>query len=119
MIVVSLSLNIAVLVAVTVSLVSRAEWTRAAYGERTPARDILLAVYIAILLASIALLIGMIWAPTDWLTGAVVGLLGVQIVYKIATAVTVRHALRNPVVLSNLAIAVVHAVTVATVIPSL
>lgn len=49
MIVVSLVLNIVVLVAVVGSLLAKAPWTVAAYGERTAARDILLAIYLAIL----------------------------------------------------------------------
>ena len=119
MIIVSLLLNIAVLVAVGGSLIARAGWTDAAYGERTPARDILLAIYLAILGGSAALLVAFLIAPVTWVLGAVVTLLGVQIVYKVLTAVTVRSALRNPVVLSNLGIAAVHAITLATIIPML
>lgn len=52
-------------------------------------------------------------APAPWVVGAVLGLLGVQIVYKVLTALTVRGALRDPVVISNLGIALVHSVTVA------
>lgn len=119
MIIVSLLLNVAVLVAVGGSLLARAAWTDSAYGARTPARDILLAIYLAILVGSAALLVGFLVAPAMWVLGAVVALLGVQIVYKVLTAVTVRAALRNPVVLSNLGIAVVHAITLATIIPML
>lgn len=119
MIVVSLLLNIAVLVAVGGSLLARASWTDSAYGERTPARDILLAIYLAILVGSAALLVASLLAPATWVLGAVVALLGVQVAYKVLTAVTVRSALRNPVVLSNLGIAAVHAITLATVIPVL
>jgi hypothetical protein len=117
--VVSLALNIVVLVGVTAALTREARWTQRAYGERSAARNILLAIYIAILIASVALLVGTTWAPADWQSGAVLGLLGVQIVYKVITAFTVRDALRNPVVVSNLAIAAVHAITVATIMPSL
>ncbi len=50
---------------------------------------------------------------------AAAALFGVQIIYKVLTAVTVQDALRNPVVLSNLGIAAVHAVTIATLAPAL
>lgn len=50
---------------------------------------------------------------------AAVSVFTVQIVYKVLTAVTVQHSLRNPVVISNLLIAVVHGVTVATLAPAL
>lgn len=116
MIIVSLALNILVLVAVGGSLIAKAEWTRSAYGDRTPARDILLAIYLAILIASVGLLVGHLIAPAAWMLGAIVGLLGVQIVYKVLTALTVRSAFLNPVVLSNLGIAAVHGVTLATII---
>lgn len=119
MIGVSLLLNIAVLVAVAGSLIARAGWTDAAYGERTPARDILLAIYLAILVGSAALLVAFLLAPATGVLGAVVALLGLQIIYKVLTAITVRAALRNPVVLSNLGIAAVHAITLVTVIPML
>ncbi len=115
MIVVSLMLNVLVLVAVGGSLVADATWTRVAYGDRTPARDILLAIYAAILVGSAGLLAGYLLLPSPLMVGAIVALLGLQIAYKLLTAATVRGALRNPVVLSNLGIAVVHATTLITV----
>ncbi len=51
--------------------------------------------------------------------GALLALLGVQVIYKVVTAITVRRSLRNPVVLSNLGIAAVHTVTLATIVPAL
>ncbi|UTT63604.1 hypothetical protein [Microcella humidisoli] len=120
MLLVSLLLNIVVLVPVVGSLAARAPWIVRAWGERAPARDILLAIYIAILTASTALLaVVAMMGPSTALEAAAVSLLAVQIVYKVLTAVTVQDALRNPVVLSNLGIAVVHAVTVATIAPGL
>lgn len=109
MITLSLLLNVVVLVPVTTSLLVRAPWVIRAYGDRSPARDILLAIYLAILAGSVMLLI------VD-ARDAVVALLGVQIIYKVITAFTVQRALSNPVVLSNLGIAAIHAVTVGTVI---
>lgn len=112
MLTVSLLLNLAVLIPVCAGILTDASWASAAYGPRSPARDILLAVYLAIALLSLALLLAgnaALAAP----------LLAVQIVYKLATAFTVRVALRNPVVLSNLAIAAVHSGTLATLAPRL
>jgi hypothetical protein len=111
-------LNIVVLIAVAGSLLTDASWIRSAYGDRTPARDILVAIYLAILLSSAAFLVAVLVAPAPWLVGAVAALLGVQVIYKVLTAVTVRSAFRNPVVLSNLGIAAVHVVTLVTVIVS-
>ena len=119
MIIVSLVLNTAVLVVVGASLIANAGWTRTAYGERSPARDILLAIYLSILGASGALLVGQLSAPRGWMLTAVGTLLALQILYKALTVVTVRRALRNPVVLSNLGIAAVHTVTLVTLIPLL
>lgn len=107
MIALSLLLNIAVLVPVTGSIVANAGWVEAAYGPPSPARGILLAVYLAILAGSAALL----WKPVPAMVAA---LLLVQIAYKLMTPFTV-GTLANPVVLSNLAIAAFHAVTLVTI----
>lgn len=119
MIIVSLALNVVVLVAVVGSFVAGAPWIQSAFGDRTPARDILLAIYCAILAGSAGLLLCLAVTPGNWVVGAVLALLAVQVIYKVLTAITVRVALRNPVVLSNLGIAVVHLVTIVTIIPML
>lgn len=103
----SLLLNVAVLVPVCGSLLLGAGWTSEAYGPATPARGILLSIYLAILLVSAALL----FKPVPAMVAA---LLIVQIVYKISTPFTV-GTLGNPVVISNLAIAAFHAVTVRAI----
>jgi hypothetical protein len=116
-IVVSLTLNLAVLVPVLVALRTDRPWVAAAYGERTPSRDILFAIYAAILLVSGALLASwFLGFDRAFVEAATIALLGVQVVYKVGTAVTVEQAFRNPVVLSNLGIAVVHGATIATLI---
>ncbi len=107
MITLSLLLNIAVLVPVTGSIIGNAGWVEAAYGPPSPARGIVLAVYLAILAGSAALL----WKPVPAMVAA---LLLVQIAYKLMTPFTV-GTLANPVVLSNLAIAAFHAVTVTLI----
>lgn len=106
MLIVSLVLNLLVLIPVCVGLLTRAGWTTAAFGEWTPARGILLAVYLAIGIAS-----GFLLAVPE--AGSAKALLAVQVVYKVSTPFTV-GTLRNPVVVSNLAIAAVHLITVIT-----
>lgn len=107
MIKLSLALNVIVLMPVCGSLLSGAGWTLAAYGPASPARGILLSIYLAILVVSV----GLLFKPVPAMVAA---LLVVQIVYKLTTPFTV-GTLANPVVLSNLAIAAVHAATVATI----
>ena len=103
MIVLSLLLNVAVLVPVCVGLLSNASWTTSAYGEATPARAILLSVYMAIGLSSVLLLL-----RRD--PKAVAALLLVQVLYKVTTPLTV-GTVNNPVVVSNLIVAAFHAAT--------
>lgn len=105
---VSLLLNMAVLLPVCIGMARDAGWTSECYGGSAPARGILLAVYGAIFMLSAALLV----FPRPEMIAA---LLLMQLLYKIATPFTV-GTLRNPVVLSNLAIAAVHAVTLATIV---
>lgn len=107
MITASLLLNIVVLVPVCAGIVRDAEWARATYGARSPARGILLSIYLAILGVSAVLL-------ARPLPQAVTALLVVQIAYKVTTPLTV-GTVRNPVVVSNLLIAAVHAVTVGLI----
>lgn len=107
MITLSLLLNIAVLIPVCAGLLTNANWVAAAYGEPTAARAILLSVYLSILLVSALLLI--IGDPK-----LVVALLLVQVIYKLTTPFTVA-SFGNPVVMSNLLIALVHSLTLATI----
>lgn len=104
LIIASLGINIFVLVPVCYGLLTSAAWTPLAYGPDSPARGILLSVYIAILMCSIALL----FKPVPLMVAA---LLIVQIVYKVTTPLTV-GSFANPVVMSNLGIAAFHCVTV-------
>jgi hypothetical protein len=102
----SLTLNVAVLIPVVFGLLRDTAWVARVYGPKQPARDILLAIYMAILLVSLALLV---WPRPE----AALGLLAVQVVYKLLSPLTVA-TLRNPVVLSNIGIAGVHIVTIAS-----
>jgi len=103
MIVLSLLVNVVVLVPVCAGLLANTSWTTSVYGEATPARAILLSVYMAIGLCSVLLLIRR--EPKT-----VAALLLVQVFYKVTTPLTV-GAITNPVVVSNLLVAVVHTAT--------
>lgn len=107
MLTLSLILNIVVLIPVCGSLAGDADWTRAAYGEPTPARAILLSIYAAILAVSALALV----AP---MPQAAAGLLLAQVVYKAISPFAAR-TWRNPVILSNLGIAAFHAATLARI----
>ncbi|ESQ73788.1 hypothetical protein [Asticcacaulis sp. AC402] len=107
MLLVSLALNIMVLVPVLGVLAANGRAAEYAWGSDTAARRILAAIYAAILFASVTLLAGHL-LKYDVLAWAQ-ALLAIQVVYKVLTAPFV--GLRNPVVLSNLGIAIVHATT--------
>jgi hypothetical protein len=72
-------------------------------GEYNPARGILLAMYISILIGSIFLLI----APDKKF---IIALLAIQIVYKFLTPFTVK-TIKHPFVISNILIALFHVLT--------
>lgn len=99
----SLTINVLVLVPVCFGILTKAEWTISAYGLETPARGILLSVYLAILVCSIGLFI----KPVPAMVAA---LLLVQIIYKFTTPFTV-GSFANSVVVCNLAIAAFHSIT--------
>jgi hypothetical protein len=103
MVTLSLLLNIIVLIPVSLGLATNAAWARESYGENSPARGILLSMYLAILLVSITLLFFDRPQP-------VAALLIVQVVYKVTTPFTVR-TVKNPIVISNILIAAFHAAT--------
>ncbi len=103
----SLGINIAVLVPVCFSLLAKSDWTLAAYGAASPARGILLSIYLAILVT----LVGLMLKPVPAMVAA---LLLVQVLYKLTTPFTV-GTMSNPVVISNLAIAAFHCLTLAAI----
>ena len=103
MVVLSLLINVAVLVPVCAGLLTDAPWATSVYGEATPARGILLSVYLAIGLVSVLLLVRRELK-------AVAALLLVQVLYKVTTPLTV-GTLANPVVVSNLVVAGFHTAT--------
>jgi len=103
--------NILVLTPVCLSLLLNAPWVPNGWGEFSPARGILLSIYIAILVVSL----GLLWRQEPV---AVAALLLVQVIYKITTPLTV-GSLENPVVLSNLLVAVVHVSTLRLIVREL
>eukprot|EP00191_Tetraselmis_sp_GSL018_P003460 CAMPEP_0177611716 /NCGR_PEP_ID=MMETSP0419_2-20121207/20697_1 /TAXON_ID=582737 /ORGANISM="Tetraselmis sp., Strain GSL018" /LENGTH=140 /DNA_ID=CAMNT_0019107579 /DNA_START=49 /DNA_END=471 /DNA_ORIENTATION=+ len=117
----SLVINCCVLAAVCYGLFLRNRRMAVVYGEETPARGILLAVYLAILLVSLLLIplvhVSKTMAEGIWMA---VGLFLVQIVYKIIAWFSMSGGIppnmkHNPVAVSNLVIAAVHLVSVAIV----
>jgi hypothetical protein len=97
-------INIVVLIPISSALVINANWVQEGYGPESAARGILLSIYLSILLASAVLLF--IKDPKYIAT-----LLFLQVVYKLTTPFTV-GTFGNPVVISNLFIAVFHMVTI-------
>lgn len=107
MIFLSLLVNVLVLIPVCIGLIGDIPRISSVYGSYSPARGILLSVYGAILLVSLALL----FKPEPML---VAPLLLVQVLYKLTTPFTVGSVL-NPVVISNLLVAVLHLVTLCLI----
>lgn len=108
MIIASLILNILVLIPVCIALIVDAEKVQKSAGTFTPARGVLLAMYITILLASVVLL---------FYTQPVLAfaLFFMQIVYKFLSPITVK-TIKNPIVISNIFIATFHLITVYTMV---
>ncbi len=106
----SLILNILVLIPVCSGLLLKANWTVESYGLETPARGILLSIYLAILIFSAVLLFK--FDPK-----MVLALLSVQIVYKLLSPIMV-GTITNPVIISNIFIAVFHSYSVWKIVLS-
>lgn len=104
MLTISLILNILVLIPICYLMLTNNLRIIKTLGEFNPARGILLAIYTTILIGSIYLLI----FPDIKFA---IALLLMQIVYKLLTPVTVK-SLKDPFVISNILIAIVHIVTV-------
>lgn len=104
MLTLSLILNILVLIPICYLMLTNNLRMVETLGEFNPARGILLAIYMTILIASIGLLI----FPDIKFA---IALLLVQIVYKLLTPFTVR-TMKHPFVISNMLVAIVHIATV-------
>lgn len=107
MIQISTILNIIVLIPVISVILLDLELVERAWGPNQASRQILVSIYIAILAASVALLFLKGHAKTN----IAVTVFSMQIIYKTLTAIFVVNAFTNPVVLSNLAINIVHLTT--------
>lgn len=99
----SLMLNVFALVPICAALILDADRITRAYGPATEGRAVLLSIYLSILAMSLVLL----KRPDARMIAA---LLAVQVIYKVTTPFTV-GTLANPAVISNLAIAALHSVT--------
>lgn len=119
MLTVAMFINILVLIAVTGALIKGAHRIQVVYGHRTPGRDILLCIYLAILLMCVVLVVCMHVPASPLLRQgahwAAASLMSVQIVYKLLTAAIVKggkppNLPLNPVVAANVAIAVYHSI---------
>ena len=109
MLIAALIVNLVVLIPVSALLVVGGRSTVSWWGQITPSRNILLAVYLSFISASVLFLL---WP----LEPAIITLLALQITYKILSAFTVR-VLTNPVVIANLLVAAFH--TAALVLHSM
>jgi len=100
----SLVLNVVVLIPVCSGLLVKSNWIIDSFGIESPARGILLSIYLAILIFSIVLLFK--FDPKF-----VLALLSVQIVYKLLSPIMV-GTVTNPVIISNIFIALFHSYSV-------
>lgn len=100
----SLVLNILVLIPVCSGVLLNANWAAESYGIETPSRGILLSIYLTILIFSAFLLFK--FDPK-----MVLALLSVQIIYKLLSPLMV-GTMANPVIISNVLIAIFHSYSV-------
>ena len=98
-------INVLVAGGVGVLLLRNVPVMTAVYGEATPARSILASIYLSIAAASVCALL----FPAYSIAIATV-LFPLQILYKLSTVLTVRSIV-HPVVVSNLLISIVHAIS--------
>jgi hypothetical protein len=108
---VSLIVNIIVLTVVCFGIISGAKWISYGYGSDQPSLRILLSVYLAILISSIILLL----RPSSHFIFA---LLCLQVIYKLLSPLVV-GVYSNPVVLSNICVALLHVVSMCILYKSI
>ena len=100
----SLVVNILVLIPVSSGLVLDSNWAIESYGIDSPARGILFAIYLAILIMSCVLLY-------KFDVKLVMALFTIQVIYKVLSPIMV-GTLYNPVLISNLVIALLHSYSI-------
>lgn len=105
MILISLMINIAVLIPVTIILVLKTKSAHRVFGNPSTSQEILLSMYFSILLMSI-------WAAFDsnQRANTVVPLFTLQIIYKFISVFLIRDK-KTPVLWFNLGIALLHSYT--------
>lgn len=108
MITASLILNILVLIPVCIGLIFDSDRVKKTAGEFTVGRGVLLALYSTILFASLILLF-----YTQYYF--VFALLFMQVVYKLLSPITAK-TIRNPIIISNIFIALFHFITIYVII---
>jgi hypothetical protein len=111
---VSSILNIIVLVPVISVILLNIVQVERVWGVNQPSRQILVSLYLALLVATVG--IYFLKGKTKMIIA--VTIFSLQIIYKTLTAFLVVNSLSNPVVLSNLAINVVHISTLYIVFKS-
>ncbi len=111
LLVTSLILNAVIVFPVSVGMFTGQVGMEAVFGPASPARQILASVYLAIGLLSVIALAVLALGYSSLVVPMVVGLLVMQVVYKLITVGTV--GLGNPVVMTNLLVVAMHSVTLA------
>jgi len=109
MVYLSHALNIAILLFVCRAMFSNTKDVEAAFGPPSTARAILACVYFAIMSASMVALACAAWGAPQVTHHIAWVLFPLQIGYKTATAFAV--GLRNPVVITNVVVALFHGIT--------
>ena len=109
MLTISLLVNAMIVLPVSYGMLSGQAGMDAAFGATSAARQILASVYLAIGLVSVAGLAGLAFGQSQHVVPMAAGLLVMQVTYKLITIVTV--GLASPVVVTNIAVIVVHLIT--------
>ena len=109
MITFSLLANIAILAPVCWIIFKDGPNATSVFGPKTASRDVLVAIYVAVLGFSVVLLGMALLGPTVLSTQIVLTLLGFQVVYKLLTVVTL--GLGHTIAISNLLVVAIHTVT--------
>ena len=110
----SLLINCLIVFPVSFAMLTGQPGMHAAFGPASDARQILASVYLAIGAINALGLIGITLGYGMIVRSFAVGLLATQVGYKLITVLTV--GLASPVVLTNLAVVVVHTVTLAALL---
>ena len=107
MLIISLIANILILIPVCFFLFRDDNSMLDVFGPKTVARHILLSIYISILILSFLLL----FFQDEKM---VLTLLIIQVVYKLQTPFYVK-SIKNPVIITNLVVTLVHIITIITI----